>query len=117
MVPAKCPICRGFLLREFLPQLEYAYIKWKAQSNESLVLRLLQSSLIWFFFSVCFNQDCQDSLRNSEPEIKFALECGERLIDDDVADPEDKEKIQQDIEELARALKDLKEEAAKERIR
>lgn len=69
------------------------------------------------FVSIHFAQDCQDSLQNSEPEIKFALEYGEQLIDDDLTDPEDKEKIHGDVKEMGQALKDLKEEAAKEKIR
>ena len=64
-----------------------------------------------------FTQDCQDSLQNSEPEIKFALEYGEHMIDDDLTDAEDKEKVQKDVKELEEDLKNLEEEAAKETIR
>ena len=67
--------------------------------------------------SLILSQDCQDSLQNSEPEINFALEYGGRLVDDDITDPEDKTKINEEVEEMGKALNDLKEDAAKERKR
>lgn len=69
------------------------------------------------YFHLFFLQDCQDSLQNSEPEIRFALDSGEQLVDDDLTDPEKKQKIQEDVVELERTLKDLKEDVAKEKIR
>ena len=67
--------------------------------------------------SLILSQDCQDRLQNSEPEINFALEYGGRLVDDDITDPEDKTKINKEVEEMGKALNDLKEDAAKERKR
>ena len=67
--------------------------------------------------SLILSQDCQDSLQNSEAEINFALEYGGRLVDDDITDPEDKTKINEEVEEMGKALNDLKEDAAKERKR
>ena len=81
-----------------------------------LVLMFIRLALI-SSLSVSVKQDCQDSLQNSEPEIKFALEYGEHLVDDDITDPEDEEKIRDDVNEMGQALKDLKTEAAEERIR
>ena len=69
-----------------------------------------------WLFRLC-PQDCQDSLQNSEPEIKFALDYGEHLVDDDLTDPKEKQKIQEDVVEMERTLKDLKEDTAKETIR
>lgn len=66
---------------------------------------------------VCLKKDCQDSLQNSEPEVKYTLEYGEQLIDDDLTDAEDKGKIQENVKELEKAFKDLKEDAAKEKMR
>ena len=71
----------------------------------------------WILCSLILSQDCQDSLQNSEPEINFALEYGGRLVDDDITDPEDKTKINEEVEDMAKALTDLKEDAAKERKR
>lgn len=68
----------------------------------------------WFF---CFQQDCEDSLQSSEPEIRFALDYGEQLVDDDLTDSDEKQKIQEDVIDIERTLKDLKEEAHKEKIR
>ena len=45
------------------------------------------------------------------------MEYGEQLIDDGLTDAEDKEKVQKDVKELGEDLKDLEEEAAKEKIR
>ena len=39
------------------------------------------------------------------------------MVDDDITDPEDKTKINEEVEEMAKALNDLKEDAAKERKR
>lgn len=39
------------------------------------------------------------------------------MIDDGLTDAEDKEKVQKDVKELGEDLKDLEEEAAKEKIR
>ena len=71
----------------------------------------------WILCSLILSQDCQDSLQNSEPEINFALEYGGRLVDDDITDPEDKTKINEEVGEMGKALNDLKEDAAKERKR
>lgn len=68
----------------------------------------------WFF---CVQQDCEDSLQSSEPEIRFALDYGEQLVDDDLTDPDEKQKIQEDVADMEQTLKDLKVEAAKEKIR
>lgn len=68
----------------------------------------------WFF---CFQQDCEDSLQSSEPEIRFALDYGEQLVDDDLTDSDEKQKIQEDVIDIERTLKDLKEEALQEKIR
>ncbi|XP_068690393.1 utrophin-like [Montipora foliosa] len=62
-------------------------------------------------------KDCHDSLYNSEPEIKFALAYGGQLIDDDLTDAEEKEKIHVDVVQLEKDLEDLKVEAANEKIR
>lgn len=62
-------------------------------------------------------QDCEDSLQSSEPEIRFALDYGEQLVDDDLTDSDEKQKIQEDVIDMERTLKGLKEEAAKEKIR
>ncbi|XP_067048762.1 dystrophin-like isoform X1 [Acropora muricata] len=60
---------------------------------------------------------CHDSLNNSEPEIKFAIECGEQLVEDDLTEAEEKEKIQEDVKELEKGFRDLKAESTKEKIR
>ena len=39
------------------------------------------------------------------------------MVDDDITDPEDKTKINEEVEEMGKALNDLKEDAAKERKR
>lgn len=39
------------------------------------------------------------------------------MVDDDITDPEDKTKINEEVEDMAKALTDLKEDAAKERKR
>ena len=62
-------------------------------------------------------QGCHDSLNNSEPEIKFAIECGEQLVEDDLTEAEEKEKIQEDVKELEKGFRDLKAESTKEKIR
>lgn len=62
-------------------------------------------------------QGCHDSLNNSEPEIKFAFQCGEQLVEDDLTEAEEKEKIQEDVMELEKGFRDLKAESAKEKIR
>lgn len=56
-------------------------------------------------------------MNNSEPEIKFAFECGEQLVEDDLTEAEEKEKIQEDVMELEKGFRDLKAESAKEKIR
>ena len=38
-------------------------------------------------------------------------------MDDDLTDPEEKQKIQEDVVEMERTLKDLKEDTVKEKIR
>ena len=87
-----------------------------------MVLKSLLS--LWIFITAvdadqfcCVQQDCQDSLQSSEPEIRFALDYGEQLVDDDLTDPDEKQKIQEDVITVERTLKDLKEKAAKEKIR
>ena len=54
---------------------------------------------------------------NSEPEIKFALAYGGQLIDDDLTDAEEKEKLHVDVVQLEKDLEDLKVEVANEKIR
>ena len=39
------------------------------------------------------------------------------MVDDDITDPEDKTKINEEVGEMAKALNDLKEDAAKEKKR
>ena len=56
-------------------------------------------------------------MNNSEPEIKFAIECGEQLVEDDLTEAEEKEKIQEDVKELEKGFRDLKAESTKEKIR
>ena len=53
----------------------------------------------------------------SEPEIKFALDYGEQLLDDDLADPEEQKRIQEDIDELERVLNELKQGTTAEKTR
>ncbi|XP_015765376.1 PREDICTED: dystrophin-like [Acropora digitifera] len=60
---------------------------------------------------------CHDSLNNYEPEIKFAIECGEQLVEDELTEAEEKEKIQEDVKELEKGFRDLKAESTKEKIR
>jgi len=74
-------------------------------------------NLAWTDWFVCVQQDCEDSLQSSEPEIRFALDYGEQLVDDDLTDPDEKQKIQEDVADMEQTLKDLKVEAAKEKIR
>lgn len=62
-------------------------------------------------------QGCHDSLNNYEPEIKFAIECGEQLVEDELTEAEEKEKIQEDVKELEKGFRDLKAESTKEKIR
>lgn len=39
------------------------------------------------------------------------------MVDDDLTDPEEKQKIQEDVVEMERTLKGLKDDATKEKIR
>ena len=45
------------------------------------------------------------------------MDYGEQLVDDDLTDSDEKQKIQEDVIDIERTLKGLKEEALKEKIR
>lgn len=45
------------------------------------------------------------------------MDYGEQLVDDDLTDSHEKQKIQEDVIDIERTLKGLKEDALKEKIR